>query len=108
MQRDGSGDIIIGRLTLCMDPAIMESTTRAVLSCKGHEIAQNKKAPQVYGGFQTLTCIARQYQNHNPRPGPVYAGGGYTPINEASDAESRAFSPRLQTETLDQCSFESS
>eukprot|EP00438_Fugacium_kawagutii_P027452 Skav208103 [mRNA] locus=scaffold1681:270079:277632:- [translate_table: standard] len=23
------------------------------------------------------------YQNHNPRPGPVYAGGGYTPINEA-------------------------
>ena len=25
----------------------------------------------------------RQYQNHNPRPGPIYAGGGYTPINEA-------------------------
>lgn len=24
--------------------------------------------------------IGRQYQNHNPRPGPVYAGGGYTPI----------------------------
>ena len=28
----------------------------------------------------------RQYQNHNPRPGPVYAGGGYTPINEAPNA----------------------
>merc|ERR1719158_1484243 len=27
--------------------------------------------------------IGRQYQNHNPRPGPVYAGGGYTPVNEA-------------------------
>ena len=27
--------------------------------------------------------LGRQYQNHNPRPGPVYAGGGYTPINEA-------------------------
>lgn len=27
--------------------------------------------------------MRRQYQNHNPRPGPVYAGGGYTPINEA-------------------------
>jgi len=27
--------------------------------------------------------IGKQYQNHNPRPGPVYAGGGYTPVNEA-------------------------
>merc|ERR1719160_989608 len=27
--------------------------------------------------------IGRQYQNHNPRPGPVYAGGGYTPANLA-------------------------
>ena len=25
--------------------------------------------------------IGKQYQNHNSRPGPVYAGGGYTPIN---------------------------
>lgn len=27
--------------------------------------------------------IGRQYQGHNPRPGPVYSGGGYTPISEA-------------------------
>ena len=27
--------------------------------------------------------IGRQYQNHNPRPGPVYAGGGYTRISTA-------------------------
>ncbi len=25
--------------------------------------------------------IGQQYQNHNPRPGPVYAGGGYTPTS---------------------------
>ena len=25
----------------------------------------------------------RQYQDHNTRPGPVYAGGGYTPICKA-------------------------
>lgn len=25
----------------------------------------------------------RQYQNHNTRPGPVYAGGGYTPMSLA-------------------------
>jgi len=24
-----------------------------------------------------------QYQRHNPRPGPIYAGGGYTPMSNA-------------------------
>ena len=27
--------------------------------------------------------IGRQYQDHNPLPGPVYAGGGYTPMAQA-------------------------
>ena len=27
--------------------------------------------------------IGSQYQNHNPQPGPVYAGGGYTPMSNA-------------------------
>lgn len=27
--------------------------------------------------------IGKQYQNHNPRPGPVYNGGGYTPVSKA-------------------------
>ena len=27
--------------------------------------------------------LGRQYQNHNPRPGPVYSGGGYTPVSRA-------------------------
>ena len=27
--------------------------------------------------------IGRQYQNHNTKPGPVYAGGGYTPTAES-------------------------
>ena len=30
--------------------------------------------------------IGRQYQDHNPRPGPVYAGGGYTPTTKAVHA----------------------
>ena len=25
--------------------------------------------------------MGEQYQNHNPRPGPVYSGGGYTPVS---------------------------
>ena len=27
--------------------------------------------------------IGEQYQNHNPNPGPVYSGGGYSPISMA-------------------------
>eukprot|EP00729_Bicosta_minor_P022924 gene22924-7091_t len=27
--------------------------------------------------------VGQQYQNHNPNPGPVYSGGGYTPISMA-------------------------
>mmetsp|Transcript_10709 Transcript_10709/g.23599 ORF Transcript_10709/g.23599 Transcript_10709/m.23599 type:complete len:207 (+) Transcript_10709:63-683(+) len=44
--------------------------------------------PGIYGGIvkrdeQGSVVIGRQYQNHNPRPGPVYAGGGYTPMSNA-------------------------
>merc|ERR1719253_2369675 len=39
----------------------------------------------IYGGIVQRdelgqVVVGRQYQNHNPRPGPVYAGGGYTPV----------------------------
>merc|ERR1711871_1773989 len=27
--------------------------------------------------------IGQQYQNHNDRPGPIYSGGGYTPVSRA-------------------------
>lgn len=44
--------------------------------------------PGIYGGIvqrdaEGKIVIGRQYQNHNPRPGPVYAGGGYTPMSNA-------------------------
>jgi hypothetical protein len=40
--------------------------------------------PGIYGGIvkrdeEGRVVIGKQYQNHNSRPGPVYAGGGYTP-----------------------------
>lgn len=40
--------------------------------------------PGIYGGRVQRddsgnVVIGAQYQNHNPVPGPVYAGGGYTP-----------------------------
>lgn len=49
----------------------------------------------IYGGIVQRDAagaivIGAQYQNHNPRPGPVYAGGGYTPTSRllsAGDAD---------------------
>ena len=45
----------------------------------------------IYGGIvqrdaDGAVVIGRQYQNHNPRPGPVYAGGGYTPTSRLLSA----------------------
>jgi len=43
----------------------------------------------IYGGrvkrdaSNGAVVIGAQYQNHNTRPGPVYAGGGYTPVSAA-------------------------
>ena len=42
----------------------------------------------IYGGIVKRdqngeVVIGEQYQNHNPRPGPVYAGGGYAPSAKA-------------------------
>ncbi|KAL7527810.1 hypothetical protein ACHAXR_002144 [Thalassiosira sp. AJA248-18] len=45
----------------------------------------------IYGGIVKRhlesgeIVIGQQYQNHNPRPGPVYAGGGYTPSTQMLD-----------------------
>lgn len=44
--------------------------------------------PGIYGGrvkrdANGEVVIGAQYQNHNPRPGPVYAGGGFTPMSNA-------------------------
>ena len=42
----------------------------------------------IYGGIVMRdkagqVVVGKQYQNHNPTPGPVYAGGGYTPMATA-------------------------
>lgn len=45
----------------------------------------------IYGGIVKrdaagAVVVGRQYQSHNPRPGPVYAGGGYTPTSRLLSA----------------------
>ena len=47
--------------------------------------------PGIYGGIVKrdaagAVVIGRQYQDHNPVPGPVYAGGGYTPTSRLLSA----------------------
>ncbi|KAG8458557.1 hypothetical protein KFE25_003092 [Diacronema lutheri] len=44
--------------------------------------------PGIFGGnvqraSDGTIVIGRQYEDHNSLPGPVYAGGGYTPLNAA-------------------------
>jgi hypothetical protein len=44
--------------------------------------------PGIYGGRvkrdeKGNVIIGRQYQNHNPTPGPVYDGTGYTDMSKA-------------------------
>merc|ERR1712032_766643 len=53
---------------------------------EGFDPYKDTVGPGIYGGIVKRdengeVVIGKQYQNHNSRPGPVYAGGGYTPIN---------------------------
>jgi hypothetical protein len=51
---------------------------------EGFDPYKDSAGAGIYGGIVKRSesggiLIGKQYQNHNPRPGPVYAGGGYTP-----------------------------
>jgi len=56
--------------------------------------------PGIYGGRVKRDdngdiVIGKQYQGHNSRPGPVYAGGGYTPMSNALRRGEAALGPLL-------------
>lgn len=55
---------------------------------EGFDPYRDSVGPGIYGGVvkrdeEGQLIVGKQYQNHNPVPGPVYAGGGYTPICRA-------------------------
>merc|ERR1711978_783363 len=59
---------------------------------EGFDPYRHTVGPGIYGGIVKRdengeVVIGKQYQNHNSRPGPVYAGGGYTPVNNVLDDE---------------------
>ena len=56
---------------------------------EGFDPYADSVGPGIYGGIVRRhppghphagdVVVGRQYQDHNPNPGPVYAGGGYAP-----------------------------
>jgi hypothetical protein len=56
--------------------------------------------PGIYGGKVKRdesgnVIIGRQFQNHNPEPGPVYSGNGYTEMSNAlSKASTQTPTPK--------------
>merc|ERR1719219_3112943 len=83
-------------------PGMMEKYGRpGQTDNEGFDPYADTVGPGIYGGIvqrdsQTgEVVIGRQYQNHNPRPGPIYAGGGYTPINNALRKGEAALQPLL-------------
>jgi len=63
---------------------------------EGFDPYKDSVGPGIYGGIVRRdpktgsVIIGRQYQNHNPRPGPVYAGGGYAPsVSSLGDVEGK-------------------
>jgi hypothetical protein len=55
---------------------------------EGFDPYADSVGPGIYGGSVKRDAdgqivIGRQYQNHNPRPGPVYDGGGYSEMTNA-------------------------
>ena len=67
---------------------------------EGFDPYRDAVGPGIYGGIVKRdtsgeVIIGEQYQNHNPTPGPVYAGGGYTPMSNAVRKGREALEPLL-------------
>eukprot|EP00967_Tisochrysis_lutea_P105541 scaffold161006_cov29-Tisochrysis_lutea.AAC.1 len=76
---------------------------------EGLDAESDSVGPGIYGGNvlrdeSGRIVIGKQFEEHNALPGPVYAGGGYTPMSAAirkspqAVAELIARSPELATE----------
>jgi len=68
---------------------------------EGFDPYSDTVGPGIYGGRVKRNEIGeilmgKQYQGHNSKPGPVYAGGGYTPMSKALRFGEKAIEPLLQ------------
>jgi len=82
-------------------PVIMEKYGKpGKTDNEGFDPYKDRVGPGIYGGIVQRdeageVVIGEQYQNHNPHPGPVYAGGGYTPMSNALRVGELALKPLL-------------
>ena len=82
-------------------PALQRSP--GALAHPGLDAESDSVGPGIYGGVVERNAdgsavIGQQYEQHNPRPGPVYAGGGYTAFNAAVRAGADAVTAFLREE----------
>jgi len=68
---------------------------------EGFDPYSDSVGPGIYGGRVKRDqhgeiVIGKQYQGHNSKPGPVYAGGGYTPMSKALRFGPKAIAPLLE------------
>eukprot|EP00191_Tetraselmis_sp_GSL018_P017776 CAMPEP_0177580924 /NCGR_PEP_ID=MMETSP0419_2-20121207/1850_1 /TAXON_ID=582737 /ORGANISM="Tetraselmis sp., Strain GSL018" /LENGTH=202 /DNA_ID=CAMNT_0019069885 /DNA_START=184 /DNA_END=792 /DNA_ORIENTATION=+ len=77
---------------ICHDPYSPDMASKygnpGETDVEGFDPYMDTVGPGIYGGrvqrdSTGKIIVGRQYQNHNPFPGPVYAGGGYTDISRA-------------------------
>ena len=64
---------------------------------EGHDAESDAVGPGIYGGRVEVNArgdvvIGQQFEEHNPIPGPVYAGGGYTEFSDAVRSGDEALS----------------
>ncbi len=71
----GTTSVVTTQLSIMNDPDGFDP----VLDTVGAGIYSGKVVRDADG----KVVIGKQYKNHNPHPGPVYAGGGYTDIANA-------------------------
>ena len=78
----------------CTSPQLVRVRTRAQLvrvrsaANDGLDPESDSVGPGIYGGYVLKDengeiVIGKQFEEHNATPGPVYAGGGYTPMSTA-------------------------
>ena len=91
LQRAVRALLLVAAHTSALSPLALHARRhaqpRASVS-EGLDAESDSVGPGIYGGRVVIgddgeVVIGQQFEEHNPLPGPVYAGGGYTALSSA-------------------------
>ena len=91
LQRVVRALLLAAAQTMALSPLALHARRhaqpRASVS-EGLDAESDSVGPGIYGGRVVIgddgeVVIGQQFEEHNPLPGPVYAGGGYTELSAA-------------------------